>query len=159
MVDVSPERSAVIDEYAEVRQRMLAWRENMNPHAERYQELQAKILSWCESEKAELKIILKGGKWSLPISARQNRRMVKNVARFIEAIGGLKTYAELMPPTLGLVEQYIPADKRAEYITEERTGRRMIQEPVPSVTVGTVPANRQTRKPAKAARAAKPEAA
>jgi hypothetical protein len=131
MPEVSPERSAVIDEYAEVRQHMLAWRPNLNPHAERFAELQAEILSWCEREKGASKVILQGERWTLPVSARQNKRWVKNVMKFIEAIGGLQTYASLMPPTLDLVERQIPAGKRAEYIGEERTGRRMIQEPVP----------------------------
>lgn len=130
---VSPEQIAVIDEYAEVRQRMLAWRINVNPHAERFAELQAEILSWCEREKGSSKLILQGDRWILPVSARQMKRSVKNVQKFIEAIGGLKVYAELMPPTLDLVERKLPADKRKEYISEERTGRRMIQEPVPVV--------------------------
>lgn len=122
-------RARIIDEFAAIRQQMMAWKPAVNPHAERFAELQQEILSWFEGDPAEKKIIAEGNLYTLPISPRQNKRTVFNIVGFLRKIGA-KRYAVLVPPPLNVVEREIPKERLHLYISEERSGRRTIGEPV-----------------------------
>jgi len=127
---LTPEQAAKVDEYGVLEARMRAWKPNVNPHAQRFNQLRAEILTWCESDPAGENLILKGQRYTVPVSQRQNHRWVSNVLGFIRLLGGARKYAALVPPTLALVEEHVPKAERGKYISEELTGRRSVGDPV-----------------------------
>ena len=122
-------RAAIVDEYGEISQKMALWAPPLNPHAQRFAELQLQILSWYQDEAAEQKFIAEGARFKVPVKARKLNRTVVNIPKLLK-IFGLKKIAELWEPPLNVIEREIPKDKLELYITEERTGNRALGAPV-----------------------------
>ena len=122
-------RAAIVDEYGEISQKMAPWAPPLNPHAQRYTELQIQILSWYQNEPAEKKFIAEGARFKVPVTARKLHRTVVNIPKLLK-IWGLKRIAELWEPPLNVIERELPKDKHSLYITEERTGTRALGAPV-----------------------------
>jgi hypothetical protein len=120
---------ALVDEYCDLRERMKAWRPEVNPIAARYAEVSALILAAYESHPAAAPIIAHGRRFDLPITARRIERKISNLAGFFRKIGRDK-FLEVCSLTLGAVEREIPKDKLNLYISESQTGHRTIGEPV-----------------------------
>lgn len=121
------------DEYAEVRLRMMAWKPNVNPNAQRFGELATELVARQAGKPAAEQIIVEGERYIVPISPRENKRTVtKPVAlyRRLKKLGE-KKFLALYKITLGAIDKAIPdAKERARYVKEERTGPREIREPV-----------------------------
>ena len=122
-------RESLIDEYAELRQKMRAWNANVNPYAARFDELNRLILSWYEDHPADRSAIAEGRRWKLPITARRWQRSIQNLAGFFRKVGR-ERFLELCSVTLGAIEKEISADKLELYIHSEQSGNRSIGEPV-----------------------------
>ena len=120
---------ALIDEYAELRERMKAWKPNVNPHAARYAEVSALILAAYETWPASEPIVAEGARYKLPVSARRLERKIIDLAAFFKRIGR-ERYLEICKPTLGAIEKEIPKEKLGLYIEGKETGPRQIGEPV-----------------------------
>jgi hypothetical protein len=122
-------RAAIVDEFGEISQKMALWAPPMNPHAQRFAELQLQILSWYQNEPAEKKFIAEGTRFRVPVKARKLHREVINIPKLLK-IWGMKRIAELWEPPLNVVEREIPKDKHSLYILEECTGNRALGTPV-----------------------------
>lgn len=122
---------ALIDEYCDLREKMKAWKPNLNPHAARFAEAGALILAFYEAHArpAAESIVAEGARYKLPITARQVKRWPINLAGFFRKIGR-DAYLAMCPPNLGDIEKAIVADKRKLYIGESQTGIRKLGEPV-----------------------------
>jgi hypothetical protein len=119
----------LIDEYAELREKMKAWRPNVNPHAARYAEVGALILKCYEAYPASEPVVAEGLRYRLPITARRLERKIIDLAGFFKKIGREK-YLEICKPTLGAIEKEVPKEKIGLYIAGSETGPRQIGEPV-----------------------------
>jgi hypothetical protein len=121
------------DEYAIVRQRMMAWKPNVNPDAQRFSALANELLERHAKRPAEERIIVEGEAYKIPISPREVKRtIIKPVAlwRYLKKRGERKILA-WYKITLGALDKAIPdEEERAKYVKEERTGSREIGEPV-----------------------------
>ena len=120
---------ALVDEYAEVRQRVLAWKPNVNPDAKRYAELHEQILAAAAPKPAEEGVVLEGKLWRVPVSPQENESTIKSIPALQKRLG-LKWFLENAKITLAAVRKAIPKEKLGLYILTERTGAREVQEPV-----------------------------
>lgn len=121
------------DEYAEVRLRMMAWKPNVNPDAQRFGELAEELLSRHVDEAAEKQIQVQGERFVVPISPRQNKSsIVDRLALYkrIRRLVGVEKMVEYYSITLTAARKLLSKTEQAKYIREERTGRREIGEPV-----------------------------
>jgi hypothetical protein len=125
----SQQKAVLIDEYVECRERVKAWKPNVNPHAQRYLELQSLILAWYEKSPAEKSAVAEGNSYRLPISARENKRTVVNLAGLVRKLK-LSWLLENCKVTLKAIEKAVPKEKLPLYIHEELAGPREIGEPV-----------------------------
>jgi hypothetical protein len=121
--------AALVDEYAELREKVKQWKPNVNPHLARFEELEVAILAAHEKEPADQAIIAQGAKFKLPISARQVQRSIKNLSGFYRLVG-VKQFLSICSVTLGSIEKEIPKEQRKRFIASAQTGRRTIGEPV-----------------------------
>jgi len=120
---------ALIDEYCDLRERMKAWKPEVNPIAGRYAEVSALILAAYESHPAAAPIVAHGRRFDLPISARRIERKIHDLAGFFRRIGRDK-FLEICSVTLKAVEKEVAADKLDLYVGTSQTGHRTIGEPV-----------------------------
>jgi hypothetical protein len=127
--DAEPTRAQLVDEFAELREKVKQWRPNVNPHLARFCELGAIILSWYEKTPADEGIIAEGERYKLPISARHVKRSIRNVAAFFKLVGQRK-FLTICSVTLGAIEKEVPKDLRGKFIASEQSGPRTIGEPV-----------------------------
>ena len=122
---------ALVDEYAEVRQRMMALEPNVNPDAQRFDELEAEVLERAKPVEAEKSIIMHGQRFTLPVSPRRKVRtmLADALPKLLKKFGRDKFLAACTLP-LGAVDKLVPADERKKYLKEAFTGPRIIGEPV-----------------------------
>lgn len=120
---------ALIDEYSDLREKMKAWRPNVNPHAARFAEVSALILAAYETWPAKEPIVAEGLRFKLPITARRLERKIIDLAGFFRKIGR-ERYLEICEPTLGAIKKEIPKEKIGLYVEGKETGPRQIGEPV-----------------------------
>lgn len=125
---LTPAQKQVVDEYVEVRQRMLQWRPQVNPDAQRFQELEDLILSWCAKKPATKRLILEGSTHVVPVSPCENKRVVINLPGLLKKLGSTK-FVAIAKVTLKAIERVIPKEQRKLYIRESRNGPREIGEP------------------------------
>ena len=126
---MEPTRAQLIDEFAELREKVKRWKPNVNPHLARFAELEATILGWYEKTPADTAAIAEGERFKLPISACAVKRSIRNVAAFFKLVGQRK-FLSICSITLGAIEKELPKDQRAKFITSEQSGARRIGEPV-----------------------------
>lgn len=120
----------IVDEFAELGEKMAAWRPNVNPHAARFAELSAQILEFYENCPPQLPLIAEGIRYKLPITARQVKRWPINLMGFFRKIGR-DAYLEMCQPTLADIEATIrDKEKRKLYIAEDQSGVRKLGRPV-----------------------------
>lgn len=124
--------SELADEYSEVRQRVMAWRPNVNPNAQRFSDLAAELLKRHADDPSDQQIVVEGGRFRVPISARENdskiidpKALYNRLKRF-----GMETIIGSYSITLTNVRKLLPKAEHAKYISTERTGNRTIGEPV-----------------------------
>lgn len=125
--------SQLADEYSEFRARMMAWKPNVNPDAQRFSQLGTELLKRQEKEPAEKQIQVQGERYIVPISARERKRTIVapiGLYRKLKKLGEKKIVA-LYKITLAAIDKAIPDEKeRGRYVHEDRTGSREIGEPV-----------------------------
>lgn len=126
---LTPEQRKIVDEFAVVRQRCMAWTPAVNPHAARRQELEKLILSWFENSEAAEPIIAAGNRYTVPVSMRENSRTLVLIPRLLKRLGQ-KWVVENFKPTLKSIEKALTKEELAKYVQEERSGARSIGEPV-----------------------------
>jgi len=119
----------LIDEFADMRAKMRAWKPDVNPHAQRFGAVKQQILDCYEGADPEQTYLAEGIVYKLPISACELRRKIKDLYKVFLRLKS-KRFVSLCSFTLGALEKAIPKDKLAQYIHEERTGPREIGEPV-----------------------------
>jgi len=119
----------LVDEYVEVRAKVLAWKPNVNPDAARYAELHAKMLEAATKARADQAVVLEGKLWKLPITHQEQQSTIISIPALQKKLG-LKWLLENCSVTLAKVRKAIPRNKLADYILTERTGNREVQEPV-----------------------------
>ena len=120
------------DEYATVRALMMAWKPNVNPHAQRFAELGAELLERCKEEPAEKLLQVQGNKYVVPISAQENVSKIVDKLALYKRIRrlGIETVAETYSITLANVRKLLSKSELQKYILTERSGPRTIGEPV-----------------------------
>lgn len=126
---LTPEQRKLVDEFAEARQRCMAWTPAVNPHAARRQELEKLILSWFENSEAAEPIIAAGNRYTVPVSIRENRRTLILIPKLLKRLGQ-KWVVENFKPTLTSIEKALTKEELQKYMNEERSGPRTIGEPV-----------------------------
>jgi hypothetical protein len=125
--------SDLADEFAETRLRMMAWKPNVNPDFQRFQELSAELLARHAKEPAEKRIQVQGIRYIVPISPQENKRTITKPFALYRLLKkkGEKKLLQWYKITLGAIDKAIPDEKeRAKYLKQERTGAREIGEPV-----------------------------
>jgi hypothetical protein len=125
--------AALADEYAEVRLRMMAWRPNVNPDAQRFGELAEELLARQLDEPAEKQIQVQGERFIVPISAQHNKSSIIDelgLYKRIRRLVGVEELVKLYKVTLSNARKVLSKTDQAKFIREERTGRREIGEPV-----------------------------
>ena len=123
---VKAKRSQVIDEFGELNRQIQAF----GPKFERFKELRAEILEWCEDEPADRPVEMQGRCYTLRISARELQRKVKDKIKAFELLSrliGKKAAVELISiPLKAAIDKFIPAEKHASILTSGNTGPREI---------------------------------
>ncbi len=120
------------DEYAETRLRMMAWRPEVNPDAQRFGDLGDELLRRQEDKPADQQIIVDGAVYRVPISPRENRTSIVDplaVYRIVrrEGVGAvLRAYTI----TLAKIRKVLSEAQQEKCLKTERTGPREIREPV-----------------------------
>lgn len=124
----------LIDEYAEVRSRMMAW-PNVNPHAERFEELEQEILRRQENQPKDKALILEGKTFKLPVSAKRfNRWLLAGAVEKLFTRWGKDTFLSVCSPAFGVIDKLVPDKKeRATYFGGDHTGARTLGEPVKKI--------------------------
>lgn len=128
VAELTPSQRKLVDEYVEAREQWKSWQPAVNPHAARYEQLKAEILTWFAERPANHAFIAQGDSFTLPISPRENKRNVINTLKLVRTLG-LKWVAENCKPTLTAIEKALSPEKREQFITESREGPRSIGEP------------------------------
>jgi hypothetical protein len=121
----------LIDEYAEIRARMNAWKPNVNPHEARFDEIEAEILERQSKHPATKALILQGTRFTLPVSARRKvRSYLAGAVEKLFAKVGQAEFLKVCAPPVTWVDKQIPLPERGQYLSETFTGPRTIGEPV-----------------------------
>jgi hypothetical protein len=127
---LTPAQRVLVDEYAEVRDRCLAWKPATNPHMARYFELSQVVLGWFEEQPADETLLATGNVYSIPVSARRRSRSLVNLPKLFKKLG-MKWVLEHCRPSLTDIDRApLPAEVLATFIVEARDGPRTLGEPV-----------------------------
>jgi hypothetical protein len=126
---LTPEQKKLVDEYAEARLKVMAWKPEANPHAARFEELNSLILTWFENEKADEAILARGNRYTVPVAAREKKRTILRIPQLFKRLGS-KWVAENVRPTLKAIEKALSPEEMKKFVLEERTGPRSLGEPV-----------------------------
>jgi hypothetical protein len=120
------------DEYAEVRLRMMAWKPNVNTHAQRFAQLVTELLSRQAEEPADKLIQVQGDRYIVPISPQENRSKITDAVAVYRAVRrlGLKQFLEAYTITLTAARKLLTSKQQEKWIETARTGPREIREPV-----------------------------
>jgi hypothetical protein len=131
---LTPAQRALVDEYAQVRDRCLGWKPATNPHMARYFELGQVVLGWFDGQPADEPILATGFSYSIPVSARRRSRSLINLPKLFKKLG-MKWVLEHCRLSLTDIERApLPAEVLATFIVEARDGPRTLGEPVAAVT-------------------------
>lgn len=120
------------DEFAETRLRMMAWRPNVNPDAQRFTELSTELLARQIGKPADQQILVEGEKWKVPITPQEQKTTITDrmaVYRVIRKLG-VETVVETYTITLAAIRKLLTQKQQAKLLKTERTGNREIREPV-----------------------------
>ena len=126
---LTAEQRKLVDEFREVRARYLAFKPNVNPDAARYAVLEETILGWFAGMKGDEVILAKGDKFSVPISACERKRTIKNIPALLKRLG-TAWVKEHFKPTLKDLTKALDEKELAKFVDETRTGPRTVGEPV-----------------------------
>jgi hypothetical protein len=120
------------DEYSEVRLRMMGWKPNVNPHAERFGELDAELLRRAERYPPHYTLQVPGNKFIVPISAQENRTTIVDPAAVYRCVRvrGLNVLLAHYKITLASIRKLFTEEKQLQFLSTARTGPRTIGEPV-----------------------------
>ena len=111
---------------------MMAWKPNVNPDAERFDELRGKLLTRVAEEPAEVPIQIHGKAFIVPISRCENKSTISDPLALYKKLRrlGVEKLLELYTITLTKARKVLTEKEQAKFITTERTGPREIGEPV-----------------------------
>lgn len=119
----------LVDEWANLRAKNLAFQPNVNPHAKPLADKTAELLIFYEDRPGDQSYIAIGKEYKVPVSQRHRVRWPIELYKLFKRLGG-KKYVAIAQPTLGDIEKALPEKLHPQFIHEERTGRRELQEPV-----------------------------
>ena len=124
--------SQLADEYAETRLHMMAWRPNVNPHAQRFSQLATELLARQSEQPAENRIQVQGEKFIVPISPQENKTTITDPAAVYRIIRrkGNDILLAAYKVTLASVRKLLTPAQQEKFLATERTGPREIGEPV-----------------------------
>lgn len=126
---LTPGMKRLVDEYAEVRQKVAAWRPPANPHAARLKELEGAIADLADKAPADEEVLLVGYHFVVPVGMRRVKRTIVEVAKLFKRLGMEWVYAHCQP-NLGDVDKALSEDERKAFISESRELSRIIGTPV-----------------------------
>ncbi len=135
-LNAETQRRAVLNEFGDVQAKMLAWAPPANPHAARYTELHAEILSWGESVDAAQPYSLETKRYTLDMSPRYNERDMGPAAQeaAFRAFEKLKIVVNgkvakfnpftVFETTIAQIKKHLGETFLDEIAPQQRTGRR-----------------------------------
>jgi hypothetical protein len=128
---LTAEQRRLVDEYTEVRARVMAWRPAVNPDAARFGELEAQLLAMAAGIEADQSAILKGNRSTVPVTECERKRTIIKIPSLFRLLG-TGWVSENCKPTLKAIQKALTKEQLAKYVSESRSGPRTLGEPVTS---------------------------
>jgi hypothetical protein len=113
------------DEYGDLDRQIHAFA----PKAARHKALRAKIEEAVKEHPADLPALLQGKLYQLQLSPRKNERTLTDKAKawaLLRKVLGIEALIAAVTIPLTLLDKWVPKDRQAGFVSEARTGTRII---------------------------------
>ena len=131
---LTAEQRRLVDEFSEVRARVIAWRPAVNPDAARFAELNQQLVALAANMDPAEATVLKGYRFLVPVSACERKRTIVKIPALFRKLRA-KWVAEHCKPTLTAIEKALSKEDLVRYVEESRSGPRSLGEPAAVTSV------------------------
>lgn len=130
-VTLTPARKAKLDEFGECDRQLKLWKPQSNPHRERYDELEAEILSWCPDLAADKSTVLSGRAYDIEVTEQGLQQKFSEEAtaeayRLLQAIKGLNLL-QFFSVTLAEAKAHLGKAWMEKWVPKRQTGARSLK--------------------------------
>jgi hypothetical protein len=126
---LTPAQRKLIDEYAETRAKVAAWKPAVNPHAARLAALVVEITKLTDREPADEEVLLAGYHFSVPVGMKRIKRTIVRLKQLFRRLGS-EWVEEHCQPNLGDLDKALAPEERSEFVEESRELSRIIGVPL-----------------------------
>lgn len=126
---LTPAQRKLVDEYAEVREKVAAWQPAANPHAARLAELTKAIIEFTDEQPADEEVLLAGNRFRVPVGMKRVSREIVNLPKLFKRLGRAWV-EEHCKPNLGDLDKALTPEERQPFIVESRSLSRIVGKPV-----------------------------